>query len=443
MQDVLWTLLELAANTCEAFLCIHFVIRSFNGKCRIFKSTSVHIIGTVGLTAVVTTLNQITAYEGVLGLFYAAFLITFSAIFLSGTFLKKFFISVLTLICLISTAAVSGNILSSVFKNAPMDIYTEHSFERFIFMVVGTLFLAYVLAILSRFTRGKKESLSIKEWVLIFSVLVISFIIVAVIQSIMLENEISSKNLSWLMMTELGIVMINILCLYITVSLNETHKREEQLLLDKKRSEYNRQYAETIKEQYEQARRLRHDMKQYAGTMQALIKDKKFSEAESLAEQQSDNLSKVETIINVENDILNAILNSKLSFAKSKGINVFCSIEKDISGIEDIDLCNLLGNLLDNAITAAEKCDTQSRLIEIIISSAGSKLVITVKNSIQSSVISENSKLKSTKENSDEHGFGVKTIKYIAEKYDGKADFYEENLTFICRVELRKETSLK
>ena len=439
MYDVLWIILELSANLFESFLCIHFIINSFDNKCRILSLKAAHIIGTMSMTAIVTFLNLVTEYEGLLGLIYVVSHIAFSVLFLRGTFLKKVFISILTNICLISTAAVSGNILSAIFKNNPMEMYTEHSFERFAFMVIGIALLAYTLAILSHFTGGKKESLKVKEWILILSVLLISFLIIAALHIIILDSEKINEHINLLIASEIGIMLINVLCLYITVNLNETHKREEQLIIDKRRNEYNQKYAQTIKEQYEQTRRLRHDMKQYAAAMQALIKGRKLSEAENLAEKQTENLSRIETVINVDNDFLNAILNSKLSFAKSKDIDVLCSIENSISGVEDIDLCNLIGNLLDNAICAAEKCDPEFRLIEVKISSVGSKLVMIVRNSIQDSVLKENPELKSTKADSAEHGFGIKTIKYITEKYNGKFDFYEEGLMFMSRVELHKE----
>ena len=439
MYDVLWMILELAANLCESFLCVHFIIESFDKKCKILGLRVVYIIGTVSLTAAVTVLNRVMAYEGLLGMIYVVFFTAFSIFFLRGTFLKKTFISVLTVLCLMSTAAVSGNILSALFKNDPIKIYTEHTFERFAFMVVGIALLAYTLAIFSHFTGGKKESLNVKEWALILSVLVISFLIIAALHIVVLDDEIGNEHVNLLMVTEIGIIFINIICLYITANLNETHKREEELLIDKRRNEYSQKYAQTIKEQYEQTRRLRHDMKQYAAAMQALIKGGKFFEAENLAEKQTENLSRIETVINVENDFLNAILNSKLSFAKSKEIDVLCSIENSISGVDDIDLCNLIGNLLDNAICAAEKCDPESRLIEIKISSVGSKLTMIVRNSIKDSILKDNPELKSTKADSIEHGFGIKTIKYITEKYNGKFDFYEEGLMFISRVELHKE----
>jgi len=440
MQNVLWMVLELTVNLIESFLCIHFVIGSFDRKCKILELKGTYLVGTIGLAAVVTVLNQITEYEGVLGLIYAVYLTVFSLIFLRGTLLKKLFISALTLICLVSTATVSGNIISAVFNNEPMEIYTEQIFERFAFMVVGVALLAYVLKLFSHFIGGGREGLKSKEWILILSILGISFLIIAALHAIILSNDNKREHLDFLIASEIGIIFINILCLYITVNLSETHKREEQLIIDQRQSEYSGQYAQMIKEQYEQTRRLRHDMKQYADTVRGLLKAGNMKAAEALVDEQTEILSSISTVINVDNDFLNAILNSKLSFAKSKNIDVLCSVENGISGIEDIDLCNLVGNLLDNAITAAEKCNPDSRLIEVNISSSGSRLIVTVRNSICCSVLNENPKLKSTKQDTSKHGFGIKTIKYLAEKYNGRFDYYEEGRRFVTSVELHRDT---
>lgn len=439
MSDILWMCLELLANIYESYLCIHFMICSFDKKCRLVNCRVTHIIGIAVLTAIVSILNRITVYEGLLGLLYVAFFICFSLIFLSGSFLKKIFISILVNTVMIGTAALTANVLFALFKNDPTIIYTGHSLERILFMITGIGLFGYVLAILTKFTNKNNESLNAKEWALILSVLAISSLIIGAIHIVILNGDIDRSYINLLTVSELSIIFINILCLSITSSLNESHKREESLLLDKKRNEYSQRYAQSIKEQYDQTRRLRHDVKQYAASMAALIKDKKYDAAEEFAEKQAESLSSVETVVNVENDFINAILNTKLTLAKTKGIDIICSIERDISGIEDIDLCNLFGNLLDNAICAAEKCDLESRLVEVKISAIGSRVIILVKNSIPCSVLECNPELSSTKPISEEHGFGVKTIKSIAEKYNGKVDFYEEGLTFICLTELYRE----
>lgn len=438
MSNVIWTLVEVAANLIESLLCIHFLVRSFNGRIRVLGTRTVYIIGVVCMTAFVTALNKVITYEGMYGLLYAALFFIYSVIFLQGTLLKKIFISVLVDLCLISSAAVSENILFVFFKDDLDRIYTSHSYERIVFMIVGISLLAYVLALLMRFTSGKKESLKSKEWALILSVLGISFFVIAELHMILLDNDIGKKYANLLITVEGCIILINIICLYITFNLSETNRREEELLLEKKQHEYNQKYAQTVKEQYDQTRQLRHDMKQYIVSLSTLIKSHKYNAAIELLNKQSDTLSKVETIIDVDNDFVNAILNTKLTHVKSSGIDVICSIEKNISSIDDMDLCNLLGNMLDNAILAAEECRPESRLIEVKISSAGSRLVILVKNSIPVSVLDTNPDLRSTKKDALDHGFGVKTIRSIAVKYGGRVDFYEEGLTFICRAELKK-----
>lgn len=440
MLDVLWVLWELAVNLCQAFICVHFIISSFHGECKLTNVKNTHIIGVIIQVAVVTALNYVTDYEGVLGLIYVLFYFAFSVIFLRGKLWKKIYISIITVICLISTAALTANIFLALTKDDPSKIYSEHSFERIVFMAIGTAVYAYVFALLKRIINKNENFLKTKEWVLILSVLGISFVLIAMIQTTIINSEIDP---GLLMGVEFGIIIINILCLSITGKLNETHSKEAALLIEKKQSEYNREYARNVKEQYEQTRRIRHDIKQYAVTLLTFIQEKKFDAAEELAKKQAVDISRDETIIRVDNDFVNAILNTKLSFARSQGINVFCTVENGISGIEGSDLCNMLGNLLDNAITASENCDKDLRLIEVNIFTSGSQLVVIVKNSIQSSVLNANPDLESTKQDPEEHGFGIKTIKYIAEKYDGTTDFYEEGMTFISRIELHKTSETK
>lgn len=140
--------------------------------------------------------------------------------------------------------------------------------------------------------------------------------------------------------------------------------------------------------------------------------------------------------IDVHNDFLNAILNSKLLIASEQGIRVICASSSSIDGVDDIELCNLLGNILDNAIEAAKHCP--NGYIEVSIRSDENMVLVIVANTIIGSVIKRNSELKSTKKNADRHGYGVKTIRSIAEKYNGTASFYEEGNMFYCQVMMYK-----
>ena len=59
---------------------------------------------------------------------------------------------------------------------------------------------------------------------------------------------------------------------------------------------------------------------------------------------------------------------------------------------------------------------------------------IVVKNRISGSVITENKWLKITKNNKQHHGYGVRTVKMLAEKYNGMTDVYEKDGFFIVHV---------
>lgn len=111
MSNAIWTLVEVAANLIESLLCIQFLVGSFNGRIRVLGTRTVYI-----------------TYEGMYGLLYAALFFIYSVIFLQGTLLKKIFISVLVDLCLISSAAVSENILFVFFKDDLDRIYTSHSY---------------------------------------------------------------------------------------------------------------------------------------------------------------------------------------------------------------------------------------------------------------------------------------------------------------------------
>lgn len=438
MLDAMWNFIELAANLCDSFLCINFIIKSFDGKCRYFNSKITLIVGTLLLATIVTAINKITTYEGILGAVYIVVYFVFSFIFLRGSILKKIFISLLANICLISSAALTSNVLFTIFNDDSMKIYTAHSLERLIFMVIGLAVRVYIFELLIRLTNGRKENLGIKEWILIASVLAVSFLIFAAIQVVIINSKLSENNQILLMLSEFGLILINIICLYITINLSDTHKREEKLVVEKKQNEYTQKYVQTINEQYEQTRRLRHDMKQYFTVLDGLISERKYSEARALISENYKSISCSEVVVNVGNDYVNSILNAKLTHAKSLQIDVICSIEKDLSGIESTDLCNLLGNMLDNAIEAAQECKTEKRSIELNISSLSNRLIVIVRNSINHSILAENPNLVTSKHDKSEHGYGIKTIKSITEKYDGTIDFFEENLTFVFRVELRK-----
>lgn len=200
------------------------------------------------------------------------------------------------------------------------------------------------------------------------------------------------------------------------------------------RSAYAKQQdmAKEIKNIQEQSRLLKHDMKNHTLVILSFLEEGKVKEAQKYTSNILDNLNKMYTYINVGNSLMNYILNNKLSEAKEHGVEIKVEIENlAFDYIDSVDFSALLNNLLDNAILAA--ANSKEKRLEVIIENRNGFDSIVVKNSIDTSVLSDNPDLKSTKPG-ENHGFGMVQIRKITEKYEGMMDIYEKNGMFVINV---------
>lgn len=433
-MDKLWTGFEFFITVFEAFVIMHFVCAFFDHSFSSKKGRIIYICASLCYALMVLIINSITSYEGWIGVVYSIYILVFSLIFLRGRLLIKIFVSIFTDICLISVSTFAVNLISVVFKNDVDTIYSEKTLPRFLMIIIDQLILFYLFAVFLRIFKKSKMNFGKKEWSFIITIFVASFLSLAAIQITLQKNDLSEQYIGILMVAELGLILINIICFFMMSILNNSHKAAEELSILKQQDEIRKQYAENVKYRYEEIRRIRHDMKQSYTVLETLLSENRTEEAIDYIRSGRSAIAQTEVLVDVGNDFVNSILNSKLSTAKQLGIEVICSSVKDISGIEAVDLCTLLGNMLDNAIEAAQQCPPEKSLIEVKITSSEGKLVIQVTNSIKCSVLKVNSELKSTKQNPSEHGFGVKSIRLIAKKYFGSAKYFEEDDTLSCRV---------
>ena len=210
--------------------------------------------------------------------------------------------------------------------------------------------------------------------------------------------------------------------------------------ITKIRGKYSKQYVENAALQYDSIKKIRHDIKNQLLAVYGMLADGRTDDAMDYISRNVDVVSSNCNIVNTDSIIVNAVVNSKFTAAQSVGINVQCSSVKKFIGIDDIDLCNLLGNVLDNAITACMSIpDNYDKFVSLDISCENNIYRFSVKNSINESVLKNNSRLVTSKNNKKHHGFGVKIIRGIAEKYKGCCRFFEEKNVFCCLVILKTE----
>lgn len=190
--------------------------------------------------------------------------------------------------------------------------------------------------------------------------------------------------------------------------------------------------SQEIKALHEKSRLLKHDMKNHMLVLLSYIQNGEVLKASEYIGAITDKLNRMYSYIYTGNALMNYILNQKLSAAAELGIDIKAEVEAlSFDYMESIDFSSLLGNLLDNAVEATSH--TEKPKIEVHIFCENGFDVIQIKNSIDTSVLNENPQLQTTKQ-AEGHGYGIKQIKNIAEKYNGDIDIYEENGIFAVNV---------
>jgi two-component system sensor histidine kinase AgrC len=181
-----------------------------------------------------------------------------------------------------------------------------------------------------------------------------------------------------------------------------------------------------IQNMYRQMQEWRHDYRNHIQNMKNRL-DGDQGELEQYLDELADDLTQTDTSIQTGNVMADAVLNSKLSVAEQKSIqlNVKAHIPKGIE-MTDVEMCSVLGNLLDNAIEACEKLPCDKRFLRVYIDKFKGQFYLSVQNS-SPSIQRDKGIFRTTKAGT--HGFGLFRIDRIAKKYGGYVNRqYEEGV---------------
>ncbi|MDR1218450.1 MAG: GHKL domain-containing protein [Treponema sp.] len=176
-----------------------------------------------------------------------------------------------------------------------------------------------------------------------------------------------------------------------------------------------------------------HDLKQQIAVIRA----------ESDPEKRTAYLDEIEDAIKLHeiqnktgNAVVDTVLTAKSMICKKNAISLACVADGALLNFMDVmDICSIFGNALDNAIEGVLKMeDYEKRLIRMALYSQHNFILIRCENYFENEITLENDLPATTKSEKDFHGFGLKSIRYTAEKYGGSMTINTEDHWFILRV---------
>ncbi|HIX33319.1 MAG TPA: GHKL domain-containing protein [Candidatus Gemmiger avium] len=208
--------------------------------------------------------------------------------------------------------------------------------------------------------------------------------------------------------------------------------------IDRQLAAYQRELIDThyreVENMYRQIRGWRHDYRNHIQVMKALAANGDLDGLKAYLDELDTDLNTVDTVIKTGNAMADAILNSKISLARSRNIPVQADAHIPVQlRMSELDLCVILGNLFDNAIEASLALPEDQRMIRVYMDMKGTQLYISFTNFTASRKQARVGRLFPTTKG-EGHGFGLVRIDQIIDRLDGYLSRNSEDGAFTTEI---------
>ena len=197
-----------------------------------------------------------------------------------------------------------------------------------------------------------------------------------------------------------------------------------------------KQQMDEIENIYMTMRGWRHDYHNHLQSLKGFLSLNKVDQMKNYLNELETDLDSIDTLYHSGNLQLDSILNAKLAIAEKGQIRIHCdaSIPPQLH-VSDLDLCVILGNLLDNAIESCRKIENpDERFIRVYIGILKKQLYISITNATSETVKQRTDHYFTTKRG--DHGHGLKRVDQVVKKYDGYLNRQNEPGVFATEIVL-------
>lgn len=198
-------------------------------------------------------------------------------------------------------------------------------------------------------------------------------------------------------------------------------------------SDLVRKYCDEVESMYTKMRGWRHDYHNHIQALQASMALGKYEEVNDYLRQLNDDLTQVDVTVKTGRVMVDAILNGKMNIAAQNEIPVKAKAKiPEGSPVSDVDMCVIIGNLLDNAVEENKKLPVEERFIRIYIGQKNTQVYLAFTNAAGKKQDKRGSLFLSSK--GESHGFGLARVESIVKKYGGLFSADSEDGGFTAEI---------
>ena len=338
---------------------------------------------------------------------------------------KKIIFSVLSFMALMLVetlvVVITGYLTISVFQNTEYD-----SSIGLIFIRILSMLLVIILTNL----KNIKNDIPVPNFYW-GSTIFVSFASMYLFISFFTHGSFNRTEMIILIISILGINFA-IIFLYDTLYLSFSAKTEK-ILLEQQNNAYAKQ-LDIMQQSLDSLQTVRHDIKNHMIVLKNLNSAEGYTKFDEYVDKIISSVDGRTLHSNSENVALDSILNYKLQEVSNMDVKlqVDVSIPQKIN-ISSYDMTVILGNLIDNAIAALKKCNSEKLLIVKIGYSKGN-IFIAVTNTYNGEIKEKNGTLLTSKDDEQNHGIGLKNMREAVNRNNGHMQINYDNKEFKVNI---------
>lgn len=293
-------------------------------------------------------------------------------------------------------------------------------------LFIGSLiFMYWILSIVFRPKTTLVEDKTTSRNVVMLSVAVVLIVNVLICISRVYEAESFALNI----IVKLFCIGFGFVVMLTCAGILSRNEREHQLSILTQLWKQDMAQFESVKANMDVINMKCHNLKHIIGKIENKLTDE---EVESLQEA----IQFYDSNIKTGNKVLDVVLCEKAMLCQRNGIRFFCMADGEkLQFLTPVQTYTLFGNIIDNAVEAVQQVDEpDNKMISLLCRENNGFLEIEESNYFDGPLMLEDNLPATTKENPHQHGFGIKSIKYITELYGGKFSVRVEDNMFFLRI---------
>jgi len=431
-------IMNVFSNTLDTLLVFYFLVKVLNKKNIDKKRATVLLVSLIFFNTLINSEFGLVALSG-----FIVILIVSAAVYsyiLEEGFFSTLIYSIFATILMGAIEIVSVMAIALTFKILP-SMMLEINVYRVLAIILAKLSLYLIIKHviyklrIPRFINFKYNK----------SIGLISFFNMLIIfMTLTLYKYMEEKSLiGYGYLTSMGIGAIIFSWAIYTTTKKSIYNSQQEIIWKMKEEEFYKKdfYIKNMNDILQTIKSQRHELNNYLSTLYGLIYLESFDDAKKYIRKINDRITNMNSIIETNHPVITALISMKRDKASKDGIDMSFHIDlpEDLK-IDSFDLSIIVGNLLNNGMEACLLVDKEAeRKVQLSMKVEEESLLIDVKNTKSKSIRLDTKEIFgrfTTKEDKENHGFGLSNVDFIVKQYNGSLDLEDLGREFRVNITL-------